>query len=97
MMAMNQESVRIFARATGRVQGVGFRFFVQQHAVGLGLSGWVYNMADGSVTMEVQGNAAAIEMLWKKIRQGNGFISVSGLDMEDRDTVADEREFVIRP
>lgn len=45
---------RFFARACGRVQGVGFRYFVQQTAKKYELTGWVKNMPDGSVAMEVQ-------------------------------------------
>ena len=52
---MEKEIVRFFARAEGRVQGVGFRFFVQQNATELGLVGWVRNMEGGSVTMEALG------------------------------------------
>jgi acylphosphatase len=47
--------VRYFGTATGRVQGVGFRMYVQQHAMELDMTGWVKNMDDGSVTMEVPG------------------------------------------
>ena len=93
---MEKDIVRFFARAEGRVQGVGFRFFVQQNAMELGLCGWVCNMDDGCVTMEVQGTAAAIEKLWNKIWQGNGFIRVSGLETAARETVKSERNFVIR-
>lgn len=92
---MEKEKVRFFARAEGRVQGVGFRFFVQQNALDLGLCGWVRNMEDGSVTMEVQGAAEAVEALWNRIWQGNGYIRVSGLVTEARET-ADEQDFVIR-
>ena len=92
---MEKEKVRFFARAEGRVQGVGFRFFVQQNALDLGLCGWVRNMEDGFVTMEVQGAAEAVEALWNRIWQGNGYIRVSGLVTEARET-ADEQDFVIR-
>ena len=93
---MEKEIVRFFARAEGRVQGVGFRFFVQQNAAELGLVGWVRNMEDGSVTMEVQGAAAAVETLWNRIWQGNGFIRVSGLETAARETAAGEQDFAIR-
>ena len=92
---MMEEIVRYSACAAGRVQGVGFRFFVQQNALELGLCGWVRNMEDGSVTMEVQGQAEAVEALWNRIWQGNGYIRVSGLVTEARET-ADEQDFVIR-
>ena len=48
--------VRFYLRFTGRVQGVGFRFFVAMNAERCHLTGWVKNMSDGSVTAEVQGN-----------------------------------------
>ena len=57
---MADEMIRFFGRATGRVQGVGFRFFVQQNALEIGLTGWVRNMEDGSVEMEVHGAPANI-------------------------------------
>ena len=47
--------VRYFAKASGRVQGVGFRMYVRENASRLGLKGWVMNMSDGTVDMEVQG------------------------------------------
>ena len=93
---MEKEIVRFFARAEGRVQGVGFRFFVQQNAAELGLCGWGRNMEDGSVTMEVQGAAKAVEALWNKIWQGNGYIRVSGLETQAQEPSSDKREFAIR-
>lgn len=60
---MFEKIVRYYGRAVGRVQGVGFRFFVQQNAVELGLTGWVRNMDDGSVTMEMQGQEAPVAAL----------------------------------
>lgn len=52
--------VRLALRFTGMVQGVGFRWTNQQLASARRLTGWVRNMDDGSVTMEVQGAPAAI-------------------------------------
>ena len=47
-------------RVRGRVQGVGFRWFVLQAARAEGLSGWVRNVADGSVEALASGDAAAL-------------------------------------
>ena len=44
----------------GRVQGVGFRYFVQREAMRLGLAGWVRNLDDGGVETQAQGPAAAL-------------------------------------
>ena len=87
--------VRYFGTATGRVQGVGFRMFVQQNALELGITGWVKNMEDGTVTMEVQGLQDAIDRLEAIIREGNYFIKVQSFGLEVRDVVAMEQRFEI--
>ena len=87
--------VRYFGTATGRVQGVGFRMFVQQNAIELGITGWVKNMSDGTVTMELQGSQAAIDRLEAIIREGNYFIKVQSFGLEVRDVVAMEQRFEI--
>ncbi len=93
---MFEKIVRYYGRAGGRVQGVGFRFFVQQNASELGLTGWVRNMDDGSVTMEIQGQEAPVDELERRIRKGNGFIRVDELSLEEREAVAAEERFQIR-
>ena len=91
------EVVRFFCCAHGRVQGVGFRFFVQQTAKEMGLTGWVKNMPDGTVTMEVQGDMAEVEAFAKRIKKGGGFIRVDRLDMETAEKAElDEQDFVVR-
>lgn len=95
-MAESAESVRYFGRATGRVQGVGFRMFVQQHASELGLTGWVRNMEDGSVEMEIQGDPGKVDKLSVLIREGNYFIKVKELTFEPIEVVPDETRFVVR-
>ena len=87
--------VRYFGTATGRVQGVGFRMFVQQNALELGITGWVKNMDDGTVTMEVQGTQEAIDRLEAIIREGNYFIKVQSFGLEVREVIAMERRFDI--
>lgn len=47
----------------GRVQGVGFRYYSVNMATHLGLTGWVRNLYDGSVEMEVQGSEEDIDKL----------------------------------
>ena len=93
--SMTEELVRYFGRAVGRVQGVGFRYFVQQNARELGVVGWVQNMEDGAVTMELQGTKAQISQLEQRIREGTYFIKVKELQLEPREVLADSREFSI--
>ena len=62
---------RLTARITGRVQGVGFRWFVVREAERLGLVGWVMN-ADDEMTVEVvaEGDSAALADLERLLRNG---------------------------
>ncbi len=92
---MADEMVRFFGRANGRVQGVGFRVFVQQNAQDIGLTGWVRNMEDGAVTMEVQGTQAQIDSLEQRIRKGNYFIKVKEFSLEPEKLQKDEKNFTI--
>ena len=93
---MMAESIRRYACATGRVQGVGFRMFVRQQAVMNDMTGWVMNMSDGTVTMELQGTKPAVEAAFAAIRAGNHFIHVERLDIEKRELVSGERGFSIK-
>ncbi|HET7029861.1 MAG TPA: acylphosphatase [Candidatus Limnocylindrales bacterium] len=63
-------NVRLDARVRGRVQGVGFRYYVVKRAAGLGLGGWVANESDGSVRCVAEGPAAQIDELEAILRRG---------------------------
>ena len=54
----------------GRVQGVGFRYFVYRCAQAEGLSGYAINLADGRVEFLLQGDAAAVERVLAQVRSG---------------------------
>lgn len=55
---------------TGRVQGVGFRYTAEGHALEIGLYGWVKNLRDGRVELICEGSHAQIEDLFARIRDG---------------------------
>jgi acylphosphatase len=61
---------RIVARVEGRVQGVGFRFFVRDRARALGLSGNVRNLPGGSVHVEAEGSRESLGTLIQELHQG---------------------------
>ena len=62
---------RLTARITGRVQGVGFRWWVRRHADGLGLTGWVMNANDErAVELVAEGSAEALDQLERLVRRG---------------------------
>jgi acylphosphatase len=64
------DRARLEASVRGRVQGVGFRYFVRREAVRLGLAGWVANESDGSVRVVADGPRDALETLLAALREG---------------------------
>lgn len=62
-MTVSPERVRLDAVVRGRVQGVGFRYFVLREATALRLDGWVANEADGSVVCRAEGPRAELDRL----------------------------------
>lgn len=68
-------------RITGTVQGVGFRWGSQRLARDLGLVGWVQNQADGSVLLQVQGEADRLEKFHQQLLAGpTAFARVEAID-----------------
>ena len=68
----------------GRVQGVGFRWFVHREAAELGLRGWVKNTDDGCVEALVAGEPELIAELTAAIRKGSRGSRVDGVTQEQR-------------
>lgn len=74
---------RLRLRVLGRVQGVGFRHFAASAARRLGVVGHVRNELDGSVTLEAEGEEAAIELLLGQVRRGPPHAAVAEVVVED--------------
>ncbi len=66
----------------GRVQGVGFRWFVRERARRLGLAGWVRNRSDGTVELAAWGSDDALEALLARCREGPPSARVERIDVE---------------
>lgn len=79
----------------GRVQGVGFRWHARNAALALGLTGWVRNEYDGSVTMEIQGSEAGIDRLIQELQAGR-YIDIQDICMSKIPTDPEERDFRVR-
>ncbi len=67
----------------GRVQGVGFRFFVQHVGIQLGLTGDVRNCPDSSVEIIVEGSPAGIAQFLREVEKGPRLARVERLDVSD--------------
>ena len=68
---------------TGRVQGVGFRWFAHDAAARGGLHGWVRNLADGSVEVFVEGDVESVDRLEAALRRGPASARVDGMTTEE--------------
>jgi acylphosphatase len=80
----------------GRVQGVGFRYLAREHALRLGLKGYVRNLPDGSVYIIADAEEAIIESYCKLLRLGNGFSRVDDMSIEPMESLKEYYDFEIR-
>ena len=68
---------------SGRVQGVGFRYFTEEVAGREGVNGWVRNLPDGRVEVAADGDADAVERFERAIRHGPRGARVDQVDVFD--------------
>jgi acylphosphatase len=71
----------------GRVQGVGFRWFVEREAHILAIAGWVRNNADGSVEVLAQGTRNQLSGLRSRLREGPRAARVDGVEESEAQPV----------
>lgn len=75
----------------GRVQGVGFRAFVEEEAVRRDLRGWVRNRRDGAVEAVVAGPKETLDALIAALRRGPPAAQVDAVDVQEADSTALEK------
>jgi acylphosphatase len=83
-------------RITGRVQGVGFRFFSEEAARREGLSGWVRNCPDRSVEVFAEGDAEAVVRFEATIRRGPPGARVDAVQVTDEVPIGRNVGFAVR-
>lgn len=69
----------------GRVQGVGFRWFVRRAAHSRGLAGWAANRLDGTVEVVLEGEPAIVESVERLVGEGPGDAAVEWVDAADEE------------
>ena len=80
-MAQSTQARRYFVR--GRVQGVGFRWFVEKHANGIGLTGYTCNLDDGRVEVYAVGTKTQLDQLSGYLWKGPAMAEVRGVDEQE--------------
>lgn len=81
---------------SGRVQGVGFRWFTHDAAGRDGIHGWVRNRADGSVEVMAEGDSDAVDRFEASVRRGPSYARVERFDAEDQVPTGRATGFEIR-
>jgi len=71
----------LHATVRGRVQGVGFRWFIQSRARSLGLTGFVRNLANGSVEVSAEGPRNDLEILAESVRNGPDSATIESVSL----------------
>jgi len=82
-VARNGANRAVRGLVSGRVQGVGFRWFVQHMARSQELVGHVRNLPDGRVEFRAQGSARDVEYLVKAVNRGPAGSRVDGVESYD--------------
>jgi acylphosphatase len=90
--------MRVARRYTisGRVQGVGFRYFTQAAAARDGIDGWVRNTPDGRVEIVAEGDAGAMERFEYSIRLGPGGARVSHVEVDLLEPAGEQHGFSVK-
>ncbi|HEX7424492.1 MAG TPA: acylphosphatase [Terriglobales bacterium] len=80
----------------GRVQGVGFRWFVEREAHILGIAGWVCNNPDGSVEVLAMGTREQLAGLRSRLQEGPRAARVDDVEQSEAEPVAGLNSFQVR-
>src|SRR5271169_1596344 len=80
---------------TGRVQGVGYRYFAERWASQLGICGYVKNLWDGNVEVFAIGGATALEELKRQLAEGPRSARVAAIDESDEPVDTRYNRFII--
>ncbi|MDZ5699603.1 acylphosphatase [Chelativorans sp. M5D2P16] len=82
-------------RVSGRVQGVSFRYWTLREAEALGLSGWVRNEPDGTVSALIKGAEPAVDAMLERLREGPSAARVSQVTSQSADPAEAPPDFRI--
>ena len=97
MAAEKEKTAQLTRRfvVKGRVQGVGFRWFVESEAQKLGVAGWVRNNMDGTVEVLASGSREQLAELRRRLRQGPRAARVDDVEESEANPVPGLKSFRI--
>lgn len=75
-MKAHSEKSRLHAHVSGRVQGVGFRYFCKRHAERFGITGYAKNLSDGRVEVVGEGERQRLTLFLEEIERGHSMSAV---------------------
>ena len=87
---------KIFFKVYGRVQGIGFRWFVKDIAEKYNIIGWVRNVEDGSVEGLASGEQDKINLFLSEIRNNHPLATVNRVEINDIEEEIPEKTFFIK-
>ncbi len=87
---------RLHIHLSGRVQGVGYRYFTRDKALKAGVTGWVMNLPDGKVEAEIQGSENVLIDFLSVLRKGPPIGFVRDIVKYDVPVEEGEEHFIIR-
>ncbi len=90
------EKARLNATVQGRVQGVFFRAFVEEHSLSLALAGYAKNLPGGQVRVVAEGERGHLERLLQLLHQGPPGAKVEGVDFRWEEYQGNFHDFTIR-
>lgn len=87
----------VHLRVSGRVQGVGFRWFVVREAEKAGVTGWVRNLPDGRVEAWLEGEGEAVRAVEQAVARGPRHAEVAGVERRDERPAGRYEDFGVEP
>jgi len=93
---INSKMKRLHAILQGRVQGVGFRYFVLEQAKALNLTGWVRNRWDGTVEVLAEGEKPKLEKLLTLLNRGPRSANVYNINSSWEEATGEFSDFIVR-
>ena len=87
--------MRYHLMVKGKVQGVGYRYFVVTAGKNMGLTGWVRNCSNGDVECEAQGKKIQLEAFIERLESGHSWARIDRIEKQEMNEKSEEREFEI--